>query len=225
MSGSTPFPIIVGIYILCFIFIFLWLFFTIDRNQIIDTFFWSYLWASSFVQFINYFIAIHCSGMLIAFSLFMRNTSRMQKGVLLKFMSTVILTLIVITCFYVFAYEILYPLVYSHAEQLHSQSILSNELYKQAGQKKASGDYKTALVYIDFSLAIDNNNPDKINEKLDIMNKLSPQELQKYQRLRTSEPKPHSLMARMFSHYCKKQSKHILNKRIMLMPIPMRKVY
>jgi len=187
MNVSTPFPVIVGIYLLCFVFIFLWLFFSLDRTEIIDAFFWSYIWASSFVQFINYFIAVHCSGMLIAFSLFARSNMRLQKRALPKFMSTLILTLIVITCLYIFTHEILYPLVRSHAENLRSTSGLSNELYKQAAQKRASGDYKTALVYIDFSLAIDKNNPDKINEKLNIMNNLSPEELHVYEQLKTND--------------------------------------
>ncbi|MBN1798799.1 MAG: hypothetical protein JW822_09480 [Spirochaetales bacterium] len=187
MNVSTPFPVIVGIYLLSFIFIFLWLFFSIDRAEIIDSFFWQFLWASAFVQFINYFVAVHCAGMLIAFSLFARRYLRLQKNALLKFMSNLILTLIVITCLYIFTHEILYPIVRLQAEELHSMSTMSNELYKQAGQKKASGDYKTALVYIDFSLAIDKNNPNKINEKLNIINNLSPDELHIYERLTTSD--------------------------------------
>jgi hypothetical protein len=187
MNASTPFPVIVGIYLLCFVFIFLWLFFSIDRTEIVDSFFWQFLWASSFVHFINYFIAIQCSGMLIAFSLFVRSNMGLQKRTLSKFMSTLILTLIVITCFYIFAHEILYPIVQSHAHDLRSQSAMSNELYRQAAQKKISGDYKTALAYIDFSLAIDKNNPEKINEKMSIMSNLSPEELHIYEQLRTNE--------------------------------------
>ncbi len=175
----------IGIYLLCFAFIFVWLIFSVDKNLVLEASFWNYIWADSLRRFIIYFLAIHCSGMLIAFSLFARRAMGFQRKALLKFMSTLVLTLIIITGLYIFIYETVFPLLNSYVKELRTRSSWSAELYKGAEQKEATGDYKTALIYIDMSLSLDSNNPAKINRRSQIMKNLSSEELQAYEQQKT----------------------------------------
>jgi hypothetical protein len=185
INSATPFPVLIGIYLLCFAFIFIWLIFSVDRALVLEAGYWNYIWADSLRQFIIYFLAIHCSGMLIAFSLFARKAMGFQRKALLKFMSTLVLTLIIITGLYIFIYETVFPLLNAYVKDLRTQSSWSAELYKGAEQKEGAGDYKTALTYIDLSLSLDSNNAAKINRRSQIMKNLSSEELQAYEQRRT----------------------------------------
>jgi hypothetical protein len=186
---ATPFPVLAGIYLLCFIFILLWTFFAADRTLIIDSLLGSFIWADAFIRFMQYFIAIHCAGMLIAFSLFVRRNRYAQSRVLFRFMSAIILTLIVITALYVFVYETAFPVVYAYKKNISSISSFSAELYKGAGQKEAAGAYTEALQYIDLSLSMDRNNPEKINKRLEIIKNLTPKDLHAYEQQKTGGSK------------------------------------
>jgi hypothetical protein len=153
--------------------------------MVLESSFWNYIWADAFRQFMIYFVSIHCSGILISFSLFAGRAMSFQRKALLKFMSTLIFTLIIITGLYIFTYETVYPLVTGYVRELRALSTMSTELYKGAGRKEAAGDHHSALIYIDLSLAIDENNPEKINRKLEIMKSLSAAELKTYEQQHT----------------------------------------
>jgi hypothetical protein len=133
----------------------------------------TYIWGTAFLRFLDSFFAFQCAGALIAYSLFLSVPSFFERKSLFRYLSAILVSLVVLTVLYTAGSEVIGPSIRTGLREARNLGLFSESLFLSARQKKANGDSVTALEYLDHSITIDGQNPKKIEERATLYNGLT----------------------------------------------------
>ncbi|MBN2352994.1 MAG: hypothetical protein JXD23_10535 [Spirochaetales bacterium] len=141
---------------------------------------WTYIWERAFVLFTDSFFALQCAGALLAYSLFLGAPSFFERKTLFRYLSSVVVSLIVLTALYVACNEGFLPTVKRQMRETRSLGLFSDALYEAARDKARAGDPVSALEYVRISLLSDGRNQNKLSLKSALLSQLTDAQYDEY---------------------------------------------
>jgi hypothetical protein len=144
---------------------------TFSADNALPAFRWQYQSRQAFVLFVDYLIAVHVSGITIAFSLG-GSTARTRSHVepvksFGRLASSTLAAFIVLTIAYTALYLAVVPTMRAKLSDIEYESRMAREFKELAIKAKGAGNYTDAVAYADLYLRIDTNNREILTLKQD----------------------------------------------------------
>jgi hypothetical protein len=142
---------------------------TFSGESALSAFRWEYQSRQAFVLFVDYLIAAHVSGIVIAFS-FGGPTARSRAHVeparsFSRLVSSTLATFVILSVVYTALFEAVAPSMRARLSDIEYESKLAKQFLVLAEKAKTNGNFTEASAYADLYLRIDVNNPDVLSKK------------------------------------------------------------
>ena len=89
---------------------------------------WTYIWERAFLLFTNSFFALQCAGALLAYSLFLGVPAFFERKALFRYLSSIVVSLVVLSAAYVACRERFLPGVKRNMTETRSLGLFSDPL-------------------------------------------------------------------------------------------------
>jgi len=136
----------------------------VSPAEVLESFRWRYIWAASFVRFVDYAIPVTAAGMAVAYSLFERR-KREARRPFHRVVSAQLTGLVALAVLYTVVLFGFYPRSRTLMEQLENRSRLGKELLAKIEAAGKAGDAAAELEAIDRYLAVDPRNKEKLERR------------------------------------------------------------
>jgi tetratricopeptide (TPR) repeat protein len=178
---ATPASVILGTLFLGFIAVVAFSYLTTSKTMYaLEQARWSYVWERAFLLFTDSFFAFQCAGALIAYSLFLSVPVFFERRSLFRYLSSVVISIVVLTVLFLVCREGFAPAFKRHMRESRAVGLFSDALYRSALEEEKAGDPVTALEYLRIALLSDGRNKDKIAEKTAIFSRLTDAQYEEY---------------------------------------------
>ena len=144
---------------------------TFSGDNSLPAFRWEYQSRQAFVLFVDYLIAVHVSGIVIAFS-FGGQTARSRAHVepvrsFGRLVSSTLAAFVVLTVVYTILFEAVAPSMRARLSDIQYESKLAKQFFDLAEKAQKNGNFTEASAYADMYLRIDVNNREVLSKKQD----------------------------------------------------------
>jgi len=180
ISGS-PAAIILGILLLGFLIFLAINLLTLNKNDYyLEKYKPLFIWGKTLLLFLDSFAALQATGALLSYSLFLGLKPFFEHKAFNRALRAIFIPLIVLVVVYLILQEAFAPPLKRYLAEAQTLGRFSDNLFADAKQKKKEGDIIGALLDLRLSLAVDPDNPQKIEEKSLILSLLSDTDFKNY---------------------------------------------